>query len=101
MLAERLAEQSGPGQVIVGLLDLDGFKAINDVFGHAVGDRVLADVGQRLREIAGDDVVVARLGGDKFGLLAAGPGTAVRARIEGDDEVEAMTALVALFEGGF
>ncbi len=34
-------------------------------------------------------------------LLAAGPGTAIRARIEGEDEVEAMTALVALFEGGF
>jgi phosphocarrier protein HPr len=34
-------------------------------------------------------------------LLAAGPGTAIRARIEGDDEAEAMTALVALFEGGF
>jgi phosphocarrier protein HPr len=34
-------------------------------------------------------------------LLAAGPGTVVRARIEGDDEAEAMTALVALFEGGF
>ena len=34
-------------------------------------------------------------------LLAAGPGTTVRARIDGDDEAEAMTALVALFEGGF
>ncbi len=34
-------------------------------------------------------------------LLAAGPGTVVRARIEGDDEAEAMTALIALFEGGF
>jgi diguanylate cyclase (GGDEF)-like protein len=53
----------------VGVLDLDRFKPLNDTYGHAVGDRFLAEVGNRLRQAAGDGVIVARLGGDEFGLL--------------------------------
>jgi diguanylate cyclase (GGDEF)-like protein len=53
----------------VGVLDLDRFKALNDTYGHALGDRVLTEVGARLQGAADDQVVVARLGGDEFGLL--------------------------------
>jgi GGDEF domain-containing protein len=54
----------------VFLLDLNGFKKINDVYGHGVGDDVLAVVGQRLRVAACDADMVARFGGDEFAILA-------------------------------
>jgi diguanylate cyclase (GGDEF)-like protein len=51
-------------------LDLDRFKPINDHYGHAIGDRVLVEVGRRLRTVAGRrSDVVARLGGDEFVML--------------------------------
>ena len=54
----------------VFFLDLDGFKPINDQYGHAVGDRVLVEVGRRLETVAGRRTdVVARLGGDEFVML--------------------------------
>jgi diguanylate cyclase (GGDEF)-like protein len=54
------------------LLDLDGFKDINDSLGHAVGDEVLISLGLRMRRALDRHVVVARLGGDEFALLVPG-----------------------------
>lgn len=54
------------GQVAVCFIDLDGFKAINDEHGHAVGDAVLKNIGQRLQSIVRSHDVIARLGGDEF-----------------------------------
>ena len=51
-------------------LDLDGFKPINDNFGHLAGDKMLSAVAQRLRSIVGADDIVSRLGGDEFVILA-------------------------------
>lgn len=53
----------------VGVLDMDGFKQVNDHFGHATGDRVLEEVGRRLKALSHTDTMIARLGGDEFGLL--------------------------------
>jgi diguanylate cyclase (GGDEF)-like protein len=50
-------------------LDFDDFKLINDRFGHAAGDAVLANVGDRLRNLVRDTDTVARLGGDEFAVL--------------------------------
>lgn len=60
-----------PG-IAVMYVDLDDFKAVNDGFGHAVGDRVLVAVADRLRALAPAGSTVARLGGDEFALLIAG-----------------------------
>ncbi|MQY22854.1 sensor domain-containing diguanylate cyclase [Nocardia macrotermitis] len=64
---DRLADTQPP----IGLcyLDLDGFKEINDLYGHTVGDRVLQVVADRLREVVEPDGIAARLGGDEFIVL--------------------------------
>jgi diguanylate cyclase (GGDEF)-like protein/PAS domain S-box-containing protein len=58
----------GEGELVVYCLDLDGFKPVNDTFGHAAGDAVLVEVAERLRQQEGE-FVVARLGGDEFAML--------------------------------
>ncbi|UPJ64661.1 EAL domain-containing protein [Bradyrhizobium sp. 191] len=63
-------------RVAVGIIDLDGFKPINDNYGHSVGDRVLIEAGRRIREVCEgfgpQRVEFARLGGDEFGLIVCG-----------------------------
>lgn len=55
---------------VVGLIDLDGFKPINDVFGHAAGDAVLVETAQRLKNLSSRySGAVARLGGDEFAYV--------------------------------
>ncbi|WP_407188418.1 putative bifunctional diguanylate cyclase/phosphodiesterase [Bradyrhizobium centrosematis] len=63
-------------RVAVGIIDLDGFKPVNDNYGHSVGDRVLIEAGRRIREVCEgfgpQRVEFARLGGDEFGLVVCG-----------------------------
>ena len=63
------ALSSGTAPFAVTLLDLDGFKDLNDSFGHSTGDRLLRVVGARLHRAARRRDVVARLGGDEFAVL--------------------------------
>ncbi|MDX8347496.1 EAL domain-containing protein [Cognatiyoonia sp. IB215446] len=56
--------------VTVFLLDLDGFKPINDSYSHTAGDAVLCEIADRLQRLAGKDAQVARLGGDEFAIVA-------------------------------
>jgi diguanylate cyclase (GGDEF)-like protein len=59
------------GRVVAVLyVDLDGFKPINDTWGHAAGDAVLVEVAHRLTEVAGLQCVVARMGGDEFAVVS-------------------------------
>ncbi|WP_084395650.1 putative bifunctional diguanylate cyclase/phosphodiesterase [Henriciella aquimarina] len=73
----RIATDGPNGrEFVIALLDLDGFKPINDVFGHPAGDQVLAETARRLCEVFKNrPVSVARLGGDEFGLLFNAPGS--------------------------
>lgn len=84
-LDERLTALIGhrqPQDFCIALLDLDGFKPVNDRFGHGVGDLLLKEVAQRLRDVAGDGGMVARLGGDEFAILLP-PGSALSAQTVG------------------
>ncbi len=68
---ERAMAKTAKGDRTVGvaLIDLDGFKPVNDTYGHAVGDKLLVAVAARLSNIVGRGNFVARLGGDEFALL--------------------------------
>jgi diguanylate cyclase len=66
--ALRDAERSGAPLALI-VLDLDGFKPINDSLGHRAGDRLLQLVSAHLRDLAGAGHTIARLGGDEFALL--------------------------------
>ncbi len=79
-------------------LDLDGFKAVNDGWGHAAGDQVLRTVGDRLRAVTRRGDTVARLGGDEFVVLCLGV-TPEGAEALGAKLREAVTAPIELASG--
>ncbi|MBM6579223.1 EAL domain-containing protein [Microvirga sp. BT689] len=57
-------------QLALLCLDLDGFKEVNDLYGHATGDRVLQDIAKHFSSALGEGQVLARLGGDEFAIIA-------------------------------
>ena len=62
-------QNTGPNRFAVLLIDLDRFKPINDIYGHAAGDYVICQVAERLQAAIQSHGVVARLGGDEFGIV--------------------------------
>src|SRR4051794_18627866 len=71
MLFEEMAAESAEQRCLL-VLDLDGFKAVNDVAGHEAGDQLLVEVARRLHTVIREDDLVARLGGDEFAVLVTG-----------------------------
>ena len=87
------------------LLDLDGFKAYNDAFGHPAGDKLLSRLGQRLADVVGDHGSAYRLGGDEFCVLAHSHSwgaqrlaDAVRAALTETGEAFAVTSSAGMVE---
>jgi diguanylate cyclase (GGDEF)-like protein len=74
---EQLLDHVGrsPSAMAVLFIDIDGFKAVNESFGHGAGDEVLQEVGRRLAAMAQSQDTAARIGGDEFLLLVAAPGS--------------------------
>ena len=84
LAAAVVRSDAGHGKLALLFIDLDGFKPVNDSFGHSSGDRVLQGVGKRLKAGADTGDVIARVGGDEFLLLIVNAGSqddvAARAR---------------------
>lgn len=79
-LDQRIAALSGQEKLAVFCLDLDRFKEINDLFGHAMGDKVLQTVATRITSLLSEDQIMARLGGDEFALVIPGVADVIAAR---------------------
>ena len=82
--ADRVEER-----ILVAMLDLDGFKSINDTMGHDVGDELLVHVARRLEGAVRESDTVSRFGGDEFLLLCGGIKTKGDAEIVGAEIIQA------------
>ncbi|MCL4671755.1 MAG: bifunctional diguanylate cyclase/phosphodiesterase [Sphingomonadaceae bacterium] len=74
--ADIRQNRSDDGSVAVALIDLDGFKMVNDLYGHGVGDKVIKIIADELRAVCGADARPYRLGGDEFAVSVCGPAAA-------------------------
>lgn len=74
------------------LLDLDGFKSVNDTFGHSIGDEVLKQAANRFLKTLRGSEVLARLGGDEFGLLVEGSLSRIELTSLGNRLINSLTA---------
>ena len=91
LLMDRLGQamlrlERSPGKVALVFIDVDHFKAINDSYGHEVGDEVLMELARRLSAVGRREDTVARLGGDEFVMLCE--------NVQGDADVRALAGRV-------
>lgn len=94
VLADLEARLQDPAQAELAVLyiDLDRFKVVNDVLGHAAGDRLLASAARRIQRAVGSEGLIARFGGDEF-LVVCGA--------EGDTSQRLAAAILAVFGDSF
>lgn len=87
---EALASAGGPLQALV--IDLDGFKQVNDRRRHRAGDQLLIEASRRIASVLPEGTVLGRLGGDEFGVLARGAGAGSEAVELAQDVIWALAA---------
>lgn len=87
---QRLAAAYATPQRPIAVLfaDLDGFKEVNDTYGHDVGDRLIRAAAAGFRALVGDEGMLARLGGDEFAVVVEGNSAAERAGVLGESFVD-------------
>jgi diguanylate cyclase (GGDEF)-like protein/PAS domain S-box-containing protein len=99
-LSHALARAERTGEAVALLfIDLDGFKHVNDAFGHAAGDEVLCEVAQRLRGLTRQSDFVARIGGDEFVILLETDVTAEAPTLCAQRVFDALAAPIAFATG--
>lgn len=98
-LNKLLSNPLTAGQVAVMFIDGDRFKEVNDRYGHAAGDLVLATTAQRLRGRLRHDDLVARLGGDEFAVLLPSVDSGDQAGCVAENVIEAMREPITLEDG--
>jgi len=75
-LTQEIARAKRKNEIVALMfLDLDGFKIINDTYGHEIGDQVLCEVAQRLEIVKRESDTASRIGGDEFTILVSGMNT--------------------------
>ena len=79
-------------KLLLFLIDMDGFKEVNDSMGHASGDSILIEIGRRLKDRFADQAIVSRLGGDEFCILFVGKNYVDNANAIGIEIHELLTA---------
>jgi len=87
----REGEVAMPDRLAVIFIDLDGFKDINDNYGHEFGDALIRRMGERLRSVCAPGVMLARMGGDEFAVLIAREGAEAFARATADRILSTLT----------
>lgn len=91
---EALFKRMQPAAAV--MIDLDGFKDVNDTLGHEVGDGILREVARRLEGRTGPADMAARIGGDEFALLLSGPVTVEQALAAAQAVIEAVAQPVQI-----
>ena len=92
IVERELAGATAERSAALFCIDLDGFKEVNDIFGHVAGDALLVEVARRLRNLLGERCVAARLGGDEFAILATGLGQTKTAAFAAQSVLDALGA---------
>ncbi len=98
-LEAALTLSSADNQLAVYVIDVDGFKPVNDRFGHDAGDELLVGIARRLKQHVRSSDIVARLGGDEFVVLAGGLRQAQQAHELGNNLIEVFNEPFQLKEG--
>ncbi|MBN9000097.1 MAG: EAL domain-containing protein [Rhizobiales bacterium] len=93
------ARRLGGPDFALAIIDLDHFRNVNDVHGHAVGDTVLIETARRLTSYAGAGFTIARLGGDEFGLLLEAEETSARMKRVADSLIETLASPISIPQG--